>query len=352
MASALGIKPGVGFDFLDERINYLINEKFPKIETLKSLPNMKPDSISIKQTSNEVLDKEYVFGRLDSITLGAWSKFYEINFIKVIRESINEDFKQHIKKKIADRLSNSFTYSQLAMLMESGVESLIVGSRPNANRTKSIESYHDLLNFIKDSIRSDIYAELNDIIIDAVIDVDHKSEYCSKVFDSLKNELNNINDNNEKADMNSINIFYGNTVRNYLSKIEIIEKIREEFKRFDTNKQTILNKLRDNFGRIVETCPEYRLPFEQELATRMAAVGQTGALNIIASSLQADDDKIICLKSPVPPEYRHGYYLARKQAEYLQLVEMQSNSIGDTSSIKSAEHLRVYACKISHLLRE
>ena len=158
-------------------------------------------------------------------------------------------------------------------------------------------------------------------------------------------------DNTENADMNSINVCYGNIVRSYMMKTEVKAKILHDFRRANADEESVLQLLSSLYKNMVESCPEYKLPFEQELEKRIT-IGQTGVQSIIAESLSADDDQIIALKSPIKPNLIHGYYLARKEADYVRLVDSSENSIVDTNSATSAEHVRLYGCLREHLIIE
>lgn len=352
LVAALKINNATGFEFVNNKLEYITKEFLPNISAIKMLPNMKQNAISIKPESGELLTKDKVFSELDARTLGAWSEFYKENFISVIKKNVNDDFKADIRYQIAKSLSEHFNYSELSLLMESGIEYLLESNKPEPRRTRSIESYEELYSFVIDTIRSELYDELKPVFIDAVRDVDQKSEECRLVYETLRHELLNIYDDYSNSDRKSIYDFYGTIVRNYVNSGEISKKIRTEFRGFEFSRSEIQSKLFELFKNMVDASPEYKYSFEEELNKRLAATGDLRADKIISATLESDDDKIIRLKSPTRPSFVKKFYLAKKDSDYMQLIKTDDNTVIDTSSRKSAENIRLYLCEYGHLIRE
>lgn len=352
LVAALKINNATGFEFVNNKLEYITKEFLPNISAIKMLPNMKQNSISIKPESGEMLTKDKVFSELNARTLGAWSEFYKENFVSVIKKNVNDDFKEDIRYQIAKSLSEHFNYSELSLLMESGIEYLLESNKPEPRRTRSIESYEELYSFIIDTIRSELYDELKPIFIDAVRDVDQKSEECRLVYETLRHELLNLYDDYSNSDRKSIYDFYGTIVRNYVNSGEISKKIRTEFRGFEFSRSEIQSKLFELFKNMVDASPEYKYSFEEELNKRLAATGDLRADKIISATLESDDDKIIRLKSPTRPSFVKKFYLAKKDSDYMQLIKTDNNTVIDTSSRKSAENIRLYLCEYGHLIRE
>ena len=208
LVAALKINNATGFEFVNNKLEYITKEFLPNISAIKMLPNMKQNAISIKPESGEMLTKDKVFSELNARTLGAWSEFYKENFVSVIKKNVNDDFKEDIRYQIAKSLSEHFNYSELSLLMESGIEYLLESNKPEPRRTRSIESYEELYSFIIDTIRSELYDELKPVFIDAVRDVDQKSEECRLVYETLRHELLNLYDDYSNSDRKSIYDFY------------------------------------------------------------------------------------------------------------------------------------------------
>lgn len=352
LVAALKINNATGFEFVNNKLEYITKEFLPNISAIKMLPNMKQNAISIKPESGEMLTKDKVFSELNARTLGAWSEFYKENFVSVIKKNVNDDFKEDIRYQIAKSLSEHFNYSELSLLMESGIEYLLESNKPEPRRTRSIESYEELYSFIIDTIRSELYDELKPVIIDAVRDVDQKSEECRLVYETLRHELLNLYDDYSNSDRKSIYDFYGTIVRNYVNSGEISKKIRTEFRGFEFSRSEIQSKLFELFKNMVDASPEFKYSFEEELNKRLAATGDLRADKIISATLESDDDKIIRLKSPTRPSFVKKFYLAKKDSDYMQLIKTDDNTVIDTSSRKSAENIRLYLCEYGHLIRE
>ncbi len=352
LVAALKINNATGFEFVNDKLEYIRKEFFPNIPAIKMLPNMKQNSISIKPNSGEMLTKDKVFSELNAKTLGAWSEFYNENFISVIKRNVNDRFKEDIKSQITKSLSEHFNYSELSMLMESGIEYLLESNKPDPKRTRSIESYEELYSFIIDTIRAELYDELKPVFIDAVRDIDKKSEECRFMYETLKHELLNLYDDFKNSDQKSIYDFYGSIVRNYVNSGEISKKIRAEFRGFEFSRSEIQSKLLELFKNMVDASPEFKYSFEEELNKRLAATGDLRADKIISATLESDDDKIIRLKSPTKPSFVKKFYLAKKDSDYMRLIKTDDNTVIDTSSKKSAENIRLYLCEYSHLIRE
>lgn len=352
LVAALKINNATGFEFVNNKLEYITKEFLPNISAIKMLPNMKQNAISIKPESGEMLTKDKVFSELNARTLGAWSEFYKENFVSVIKKNVNDDFKEDIRYQIAKSLSEHFNYSELSLLMESGIEYLLESNKPEPRRTRSIESYEELYSFIIDTIRSELYDELKPVFIDAVRDVDQKSEECRLVYETLRHELLNIYDDYSNSDRKSIYDFYGTIVRNYVNSGEISKKIRTEFRGFEFSRSEIQSKLFELFKNMVDASPEFKYSFEEELNKRLAATGDLRADKIISATLESDDDKIIRLKSPTRPSFVKKFYLAKKDSDYMQLIKTDDNTVIDTSSRKSAENIRLYLCEYGHLIRE
>lgn len=352
LVAALKINNATGFEFVNNKLEYITKEFLPNISAIKMLPNMNQNAISIKPESGEMLTKDKVFSELNARTLGAWSEFYKENFVSVIKKNVNDDFKEDIRYQIAKSLSEHFNYSELSLLMESGIEYLLESNKPEPRRTRSIESYEELYSFIIDTIRSELYDELKPVFIDAVRDVDQKSEECRIVYETLRHELLNIYDDYSNSDRKSIYDFYGTIVRNYVNSGEISKKIRTEFRGFEFSRSEIQSKLFELFKNMVDASPEYKYSFEEELNKRLAATGDLRADKIISATLESDDDKIIRLKSPTRPSFVKKFYLAKKDSDYMQLIKTDDNTVIDTSSRKSAENIRLYLCEYGHLIRE
>lgn len=351
LVAALKINNATGFEFVNNKLEYIAKEFLPNISAIKILPNMKQNSISIKPESGEMLTKDKVFSELNARTLGAWSEFYKENFVSVIKKNVKDGFKEDIRYQIAKSLSEHFNYSELSMLMESGIEYLLESNKPEPRRTRSIESYEELYSFIIDTIRSELYDELKPVFIDAVRDVDQKSEECRLGYETLKHELLNLYDDSN-SDRKSIYDFYGTIVRNYVNSGEISKKIRAEFRGFELSRSEIQSKLFELFKNMVDASPEFKYSFEEELNKRLAATGDLRADKIISATLESDDDKIIRLKSPTRPSFVKKFYLAKKDSDYMQLIKTDDNTVIDTSSRKSAENIRLYLCEYGHLIRE
>ena len=352
LVAALKINNATGFEFVNNKLEYITKEFLPNISAIKMLPNMKQNAISIKPESGEMLTKDKVFSELNARTLGAWSEFYKENFVSVIKKNVNDDFKEDIRYQIAKSLSEHFNYSELSLLMESGIEYLLESNKPEPRRTRSIESYEELYSFIIDTIRSELYDELKPVFIDAVRDVDQKSEECRLVYETLRHELLNLYDDYSNSDRKSIYDFYGTIVRNYVNSGEISKKIRTEFRGFEFSRSEIQSKLFELFKNMVDASPEFKYSFEEELNKRLAASGDLRADKIISATLESDDDKIIRLKSPTRPSFVKKFYLAKKDSDYMQLIKTDDNTVIDTSSRKSAENIRLYLCEYGHLIRE
>lgn len=352
LVAALKINNATGFEFVNNKLEYITKEFLPNISAIKMLPNMKQNAISIKPESGEMLTKDKVFSELNARTLGAWSEFYKENFVSVIKKNVNDDFKEDIRYQIAKSLSEHFNYSELSLLMESGIEYLLESNKPEPRRTRSIESYEELYSFIIDTIRSELYDELKPVFIDAVRDVDQKSEECRLVYETLRHELLNLYDDYSNSDRKSIYDFYGTIVRNYVNSGEISKKIRTEFRGFEFSRSEIQSKLFELFKNMVDASPEFKYSFEEELNKRLAATGDLRADKIISATLESDDDKIIRLKSPTRPSFVKKFYLAKKDSDYMQLIKTDDNTVIDTSSRKSAENIRLYLCEYGHLIRE
>lgn len=352
LVATLKINNAAGFEFVNSKLEHIIKEYLPNISTIKMLPNMKQNAVSIKPESGEMLVKDTVFSKLNEITLGAWSKFYEENFVSVIKDKVNDEFKEDVRCWINKSLSEHFNYAELSYLMESGIEYLLESNKPEPRRTRAIESYEELYSFIIDTIKSELYDELKPIFIEVIRDVDRKSEKCMSTFDTFKHELLNLYNDYNNSDQKSISDFYGAIVRNYVNSSEISKKIRAEFKGFELTKSELQGKLYELFMNMVDASPEFKYSFEEELNKRLAATGDLRADKIISATLKSDDDKIIRLKSPTRPSFVKEFYLAKKDSDYMQLIATDDNTILDTASRKSAENIRLYLCEYGHLIRE
>lgn len=342
--SSLGIGQNEDNSLLNEIYERIITN-IPRISDLSSLPNIANQSISISKRDG--VDFSCINEYLDRITLNCWNAFYNYNYIRVIKELLEGDYNDsNLRQTITQELLNSFNYIELSQLVESKAIEAIEEFTPTNFTTKSVNSLNELDTFIKRQIKNDIFNSLKNTYKELIREVDALAEHYIESLELLAfnvHEQAKIKNDDLSGNISS---YYENIVRTYMSSSENMLRISKEFGIYRNDINEVYVQLSSLFSMIIESNPIYKASFEEELNARLNAVNAGQANKLIAKALQ-NPTKIkdnIRINSSFEPYELNTYYLINGNSDYVNILDVNENSIVNTGGSNSAETVVIYAC--------